>query len=258
MSTTKHPRLSARRLSKADAPRAKLSRPLPSALAKRAASAVASKRTRLAAEGRDLVALVHRKRDVISEAFYDIGIALRRLGEREMLLALGVQTFPELCESKLALSATAGAQLVEIVTRMTREEAVAMGQAKATALVALAKATPGTDTPGALFRRRRVRLPNGVEIDTHTTSARHIERVAKELRDAQDAGRPRRGRTTTPAERAFAARLEKSLHAAGLTRATVEAVATKPGQPSDLRIAHVPVDRAGALAKALRGSGEPA
>lgn len=233
---------------------------LPKALAKRAAALSAGKRARLARRGAELVTLVKRRRQEIADAFYDIGEALQELRARDMLAALGVRTFAELCDTKLGISAALGQQLVEVVERMTREEAISMGQSKAIAMVALAEATPEADTPGELYRRGSVSVPGAGRIDTKKASVRRIDRAARALRDAHDRGKPRRGRTTTAEERSFAAMLAKKLHAADVRSATVEAVATKPGQPSALRIAHVPITRAtlAAAAKALAAAAKEA
>jgi hypothetical protein len=129
-----------------------------------------------------------------------------------------------------------------------------MGQTKAIAMVALAAATPEDDTPAGLFEAGHVRVPGGGAIDTRTASARKIERVAKRIRDAHDAGKPRRGRTTTAEERLYASKLEAALRKAGLDHATAEVVATRPGQPSELRLAHVPLDAVATLARVLARS----
>lgn len=224
---------------------------LPKALAKRAAALSTQKRRRLLTQAKELIALIKRRRAEISDAFYDIGEALVVLQQRDMLSALGMKSFAELCESKLGISVSLAAQLVDVVKSMTREEAVAMGQSKAIAMVALAQATPAPDTPGELFAKGRVRVPGAPDIDARTAGARRIATAAKQFRDASDKGAPRRGRTTTAEERAYAAKLQAAVRRAGLDRATVEVVATKPGQISDVRIAHVAVDRIGDLAKAL-------
>lgn len=235
---------------KAPKPSAAL-RKLPAALAKEAAALSAAKRQRLAKRAADLVALVRRRRAEISDAFYDMGEALAELRRPEMVASLGVRTFAELCESKLGLSVSLALQLVEVVSKMTREQAVEMGQSKAIALIALANATPEADTAAELFAKGRVALPGGKRIDTRAASARGVDRAAKRVRDAHDRGKPRRGRTTTPEERGLAIALERALRSAGLSRVTVEAVATKPGAPSDVRIAHLPLSALAVAAKAL-------
>jgi len=60
-----------------------------------------------------------------------------------------------------------------------------------------------------------------------------------------------RGGTALPEEWVRAAELQSKLVAAGLPRATVTAVATCPGQPSDLRIERVPVAELGRLRRTL-------
>ncbi|HEY8078180.1 MAG TPA: hypothetical protein VIF62_28830, partial [Labilithrix sp.] len=94
-------------------------------------------------------------------------------------------------------------------------------------------------------------LPHGKSLDVRTASTRAIEQAAKTIRQATRAAKPRRGRTTTADERALAAAAQRALRAAGLARAIVVAVATKPGEVSDLRIQHVPADRLSHLARAL-------
>jgi hypothetical protein len=60
-----------------------------------------------------------------------------------------------------------------------------------------------------------------------------------------------RGRSTTEDERTFAALLERRLRQLGVERAKVEAVATKPGQAAELRLAGIPVDQIDLLKKAI-------
>jgi hypothetical protein len=215
--------------------------------AKRVVALAEARRDALVAEARDLVALLKRKRDAIADEFYDMGLALRRLKKKEMLASLGKRSFAELCDTELGISAAFADKLVDVVTRMSREDAIAMGQSKAIAMVALADATPAADTPRELFEKGLV--VRGRALDPKKASVRAIEEAAKRIR----ATRPqtRRGRTTTAEERAFAERVEKAMHALGLSRASVSAVATKPGRGADLRIEHAPIADAAAVAKAL-------
>src|SRR4051794_2474110 len=115
---------------------------LPVALAKRAAALSAAKRARLEKEGRSLIALVKRRRDDAAGAFYDMGVALRRLKDPEMLHALGSPSFAALCEKKIRMSVALCDSLIGVAGNMTREEAIAMGQSRAIAMVSLAEATP--------------------------------------------------------------------------------------------------------------------
>jgi hypothetical protein len=219
------------------------------ALVRRATAAAEAKKKRLLAEARGLVALVSRRKKEIAEAFYDIGEALARLRQEDMLAVLGRRSFAEMCERDAGVSATTGQRLVEITLSMTREQAIEMGQTKAMAMVSLADATPEADTPAGLYRKKAVALPGGKKISPRAASANELEEAATRLRQAR--GGSRRGRTTTPDERASAGRLEARLHALGLRAARVTAVATKPGQGADLRIEHIPVAKLDVLKKAL-------
>jgi hypothetical protein len=224
---------------------------VPAALAERATALAAAKKKRLLMEARSLVALVHRKRAMINEAYYELGQAIARLKEPEMLLALGCKTFSELCARHLGLSQEVASRLVEIVQSMTREEAIGVGQSRAMALVDLAKATPDADTPGELYRRGRVDLPGGATVDTKKASARQLFGAAKKIRIASKRLGGRRGRTTTSDERAIAEAVQSALHAAGLREARVTAVASKPGAESYLRIERVLVSKRRAAGRAL-------
>jgi hypothetical protein len=116
----------------------------------------------------------------------------------------------------------------------------------------LAEATPEErDTPAGLYRKKSVAVPGGRSVAPRAASAREIERAAKAIRQGARAGAARRGRSTTEDERTLAALLERRLRQLGLRHATVEAVATKPGQPADLRFAGIPIDRVDVLKKAI-------
>jgi hypothetical protein len=222
---------------------------LPAALAKRAEQAHAAKQARLAEQAREDIALVERKREVIADSFYDIGEALVRLKRPGVAESIGRKSFRELCEKDLSMSLSAAEELIAIVTNVPRGDALRMGQERARALVHLAKATPELDTPRSLEKAKR-KLPSGNTLDVSTASTRDLHAAAKEIRGAARTGRPK-GRTTTEEERARAARLQTALHGAGVPRAKVTAVATKPGQEAELRIEHIPVSALAKLRAAL-------
>ena len=129
-----------------------------------------------------------------------------------------------------------------------------MGQKKAMAMVTLAAATPEDDTAAGLDRKKSIALPGGKKVSPRSASANELEEAATAIRhrrSANGSGAPARGRTTNAEERTFAALLEKRLHQLGLDRARVTAVATKPGQGSDLRFEHIPVAQIDLLKKAI-------
>ncbi len=223
-------------------------RPLPDALAKRAEKAAAAKTARVLAEARRDLALIARRRGQIVEAFYDIGEALTRLKEKAAIAALGRKTFAEVCEKDAGMSVSQAQRLVEIARTMTREEALSSGQARATALIGLAEATPEDDTPGALLRRRKpLLLPDGKTLEPHKASARAIERAATTLRRAkpEKAGA---GSRVGEDEARVATALGKALAKTG---ATVEVVAGRPGKPATFRFAGVTLERLAAFAAAI-------
>lgn len=223
---------------------------LPLALAKRAEKEVAAKRARLAAEGRADLELVRRRQARIAEDFYDIGEALQRLKRDGVAEALGRATFRELCDKDLSMSLTAAEELIAIVTHVPRKDALRMGQARARALIALASATPEADSATTLEKTTR-KLPSGKTIDVSKASVRELHAAAKDLRSAGPKATRPKGRTTTAEERGRAATLQAALQTAGLPRARVEAIATKPGQEADVRIQGVPMSALDKLRAAL-------
>jgi hypothetical protein len=232
---------------------------LPAALAKRATAASTAKTSRLRREAHALLSLISRRKREITEAFYDIGEALTKLKDRDVISALGRRSFAEVCEKDAGLSVSVAERLVAIATSMTREQALTMGQKKAMAMVTLAAATPEDDTAAGLYRKKTIALPGGKKVSPRTASANAIEEAATAIRHRRSAtksngngsAKPSRGRTTTDEERTFAALLQKRLHQLGLDRALVTAIATKPGQGSDLRFEHIPVAQIDVLKKAI-------
>jgi hypothetical protein len=139
--------------------------------------------------------------------------------------------------------------LIEIAQRVRREDAVRWKQDKTIALLELANATPEHDTPGMLAVEK-LRTPGHRPFDPEKTSARKIKEFAKALR-AQHGKGSVRGRTTTPEERGTARALLRELGAEHVEENTkVEAVATKPGSPSKIRI-EVPIDQLSTLRVAI-------
>lgn len=215
---------------------------VPKALAERAHALAQASKQRLLKQAREDVALIKRRKAEISEAFYDIGEALVRLRKEPIPKLLGYDGFADLCTRGLALSPTTAAELIDVVERLPRRDALKWGKEKAHALVALADATPTRDTPQKID-------PKVLRRDPKTVTVRELRDLAKKERAKKPA--TRRGRTATADERALAARLQAALRKAGHREAEVVAVATKPGAPSKLRI-ELPIDGLEALSKALR------
>lgn len=222
---------------------------LSAALAKRAEHAAKAKLARITAQAHEDIALVQRRKRDIEDAFYDIGLALRRLKAPEIVRALGHRTFADLCSKQLAISLTQAERLITIVERMGRDEAAKLGASKAAALIGLVDATRTNDSPaGALARG--VRLPSGKRLDAHKASAREIERAAKEARQANPK-HDKRGRHVAPSDQAIGERLAKKLRALGCTDAKVTVLAGAPGKGARVRVEGVEISKLRALAKAI-------
>jgi hypothetical protein len=229
-------------------PKKSVTKKVAPALARVNAREIAAKTKRLAEEGRADVALIQRRRARIMEDFYDVGEALVRLKRPGVAAAMGYRSFADLCSGELAMSVAKADELIRIVAHVGREDAVRFGQDRTAALLALADATPEEDSP-AILEKAVLRLPSGKKLDVAKASARALLEGAKEIRAA--GGKTRRGRTTTPAERAACAHLQAELRHLGVKEARVEAVATKPGQEASARIDRVPVSMLAGLGKAI-------
>jgi len=184
-------------------------------------SATAKERKELARDrerGEDLLALIERRKSVIVESFYDLGVALRELLRRELFRALGHASFKALLAERQVMSEAQAYKLIALVEHLPREEALRLGQEKAAALVAYAEATPEPDRPAELARAD---APIG---------GKPLSKVSvRDLKAAAVAARGKRpARPATPAareRRQHAAALVKAARAAlrrgGITRATV-------------------------------------
>jgi hypothetical protein len=229
--------------------KAPASKPLPPALAKNAARNAAQKRARLAAEARADIDLIKHRRERIADDFYDIGEALVRLRRPGVPEALGHKSFGDLCEAELGMSATKASQLLAIVRAIPREQARSLGQERAAALLALAEATPESDSATTLADSV-LKLPSGKPLDIATASARALNTAAREIRHTRAPAKPRRGLTTTADERAAAAALQQSLRKLGVAEAKVSAVA-RHGGGALVRIERIPLADLPLLRKAL-------
>jgi hypothetical protein len=221
------------------------------AIAERGDAAVAA----IAEEARANIGLARELIERIKRDFYELGEVLKRLKDSGAAQALGHRSFIELCDKELEISGTAATRLIRIVENMSRELARGLGQYQALAVLELCDATPEDDTPDDVAKGT-VRLPSGRTLDVADSTAREKREAAKELREAGDRssskGKGTRGMSTSAEDRRVAAEAEAALHAAGLKRATVRAVA-RPGKVGDLRIEGIPTSGMDRLCKALCG-----
>ncbi len=188
---------------------------IPVALAKRAEAAAKSKVARLVAQAKEDIALIMRRRADISEAFYDIGEALIRLKPREVVGAMGCRSFSELCEKHISISSSQAERLVDIVSSMSRVQALSVGPTKAASIVALMRAAPNGETVSDLLSHG-VRI-RGKVFNVKTASSRAIARATSEIRRK----RPANKRSATTEEHASCNAVEKALRELGAKDAKV-------------------------------------
>ncbi|MBI2388480.1 MAG: hypothetical protein HYV09_02585 [Deltaproteobacteria bacterium] len=219
---------------------------LPKTLAENAKRKADAARARLLAQAREDVALIKRRKQEITEAFYDIGEALLRLRKDPIPKLLGFDGFGELCSKGLGVAPSTANDLIAVVTRVSRRDALKWGKEKSLALVALADATPAEDDPRAIDAKAL----KGVDPDK--ASVRELKALAKaERTTGKKKGAVSRGRTSSPEERRTAAAIQAALRKAGVKTATVSAVATRPGAESNVRIEGVPFAALSLLKRAL-------
>lgn len=228
-----------------------VARPLPAALAKRAALASARKVRALVKAARDDIALIQRRKGDIEDAFYDIGEALDRLQRPGVLAALGVnKPYFAFVAEDLGVSKETASRLLAIVRSMSRADALAMGgQRRAAAFIDLAKATPTPRDTATSLAHRALKAPSGVVV-TNKSPVREIEQAAASFRSASPK-RTRLGNTVDPRVRALGTAAERRLHAAGFATARFEIRASGPGHEPHVRIDRVPLSGLRALAAVL-------
>ena len=138
---------------------------------------------------------------------------------------------------------------------MKRHDALSWRREKSAALIELAKATPAKDTPASLMKKpvrpRVAAALRRAEGGRRRPSGPRRRRSGGRARRTEASDKPRRGVTSTPAERDRGARFETELHAAGLADARVTVLA-RPGGGAVFRIEQVTVARVALLAKAAR------
>ncbi|MBK7395736.1 MAG: hypothetical protein IPJ34_05375 [Myxococcales bacterium] len=130
------------------------------------------------AEAKALIADVREKKRQISDAFYDIGVALKKLSTTRLYAALGYTSFEALAKGELDLSRTVAYRLMAIADQLTRKRAIELGQTRSLALIGLAAATPEADTAEELARGK-VRVPgHHAPLEPGKMSAKAIQRAA--------------------------------------------------------------------------------
>jgi len=109
--------------------------------------ALAARRKKLATLG----ALIRRRLTTVVESFYDIGVALSEILKAKLYAADGHASLEAYLDAEKLLSPAQARKLIDIVKNVPREQALAVGQERAYALVALSRATPEPDSAAELI-----------------------------------------------------------------------------------------------------------
>ncbi len=224
-------------------------RSLPAALVKRARAAALAKKQRDRARAEDLLALVLRRKQRISEDFYDIGLALKELQKHELYEALGCKTFDELLATRVELSFSLANALIKTVEQVPRKLAIDLGQSKTAALVELAAATPEDDTAASLaISKLRIRGAHE-PVDLAEASVRKLREVAKAVRREHAP----KGTALHEAE-GVARAIQRGLEQAGVVGAEARAVRKRrKGQAEIFELSlRLPIGARSTLARVLR------
>ena len=168
--------------------------------------------------GNALLALIARRKDRITEDFYDIGEALRELLNNKLYVAIGHDSFEDMLSARKVMSSAQAFKLIRLVDSIPRDEALRLGQEKAYALVTYTAATPEDDVPAALVRKN-------AKIGGKPLS----EASVRELNDAAKAARPKVVKPLTAAakakqkaERALEKQMRALLKKSGITKSTIQ------------------------------------
>jgi hypothetical protein len=166
--------------------------------------------------GTALLALIARRKDRITEDFYDIGEALRELLDSKLYAAMGYASFEAMLEARKLMSSTQAFKLVRLVESIPRDEALRLGQEKAYALVTYTAATPEEDVPAALVRKN-AKIDGKPLLELSKRELQDAAKAAKEAKPSTPAARERQ-----KLERTLEKKARALLKKAGVTKTTVQ------------------------------------
>ncbi len=172
--------------------------------------ALAARRKKLATLG----ALIRRRLATVAEGFYDIGVALTEILKSKLYAAGGHASLEAYLDAERLLSPSQARKLVDIVANVPREQALAVGQERAYALIAFARATPEPDSAAELIAQGEVGGQPAAK-----ASVRAIAAAAKAQRDKGP--KTPRAKAQAKADVAVERGLRAALRAAGLPITTV-------------------------------------
>jgi hypothetical protein len=124
---------------------------------------------RHATRASELLALIARRLQRIEEDFFDIGAALKELKEKKLFAALGDPTFDAMLAKRVPIGRSQAYKLMAIAERVTREQALELGEERAYAIARLVATTPEADTVASV-------LDTGVRIGKKQRSPKSMSR----------------------------------------------------------------------------------
>ena len=190
--------------------------------AKSPAPVTAAETKKVSAAARDraesLLAEVERRKQRIAEDFYDIGQALQEIVKKKLFAALGYATFAEMLKARNVMGLSQAHKLIRLVGTVPRDQALALGQEKAIAILDYARATPELDTPGSLVEGGA--LPRGKRVAD--ASVRELREATTEVR--KKAGKARRPSPEQASADREASALQAWLRKRGAKKATASVV----------------------------------
>ncbi len=168
----------------------------------------------------ELLDMIARRKTRILEDFYDIGVALTELNDKQLYLALGFKSFAELLEKHDVMGYSQAKRLMTVVAKMPRAQAVKLGQERAYALVAYTSATPEADDPAELAKKDV--LIGGKPISQ--ASVRHLASATKRVRATRRAKEPpsQEERAAAAMLRAARPRITAAMSKLGIARPKIE------------------------------------
>jgi len=185
--------------------------------AKKVGALVKQAETAGARRARELLELIARRMQRITEDFYDIGNALRELHEKKLYAAVGFASLGAMLKAHGLMSRSRAFELIHIVRTVPRKEALTLGAEKSYALARLTAATKELDTVEELAdegvvvrgRKRKVEDLTIRELEKKVQDERRKSKPARIDEDAEVAGRKARA-------------VQAALRKKGARQATVE------------------------------------
>lgn len=170
------------------------------------------------ARAEELLAKALALRERISRDFWDLGRVLVALRDERVHVPMGYERFDAMIDARLGLPRTLTWKLISVAEELSRSDATRLGQEKAYALIALARAIPEVENATELLQRDDV-VAGGPVADAT-------------LRDLQSAVRAARPKAATTLAKRQAARelktllksLQERLAPLGISRARSEIV----------------------------------